>query len=75
MTIELLLTWLLLGAVFWAIPLGLIISDPIVSVRERILWVFATIFVSWFAWLLFLWIAPVFPRANRFREQNRYKES
>ncbi len=48
--------------VFWTIPLAFILTDPIVSRKERILWVFATLCVSWLAWLLFLWIAPVLPR-------------
>ena len=48
--------------ILWGIPLGFIVSDPIISRKERIIWVFAVLFVSWFAWLLYLWVAPVLPR-------------
>lgn len=48
--------------VLWGIPLGFILSDPIISRKERIIWVFAVVFVSWFAWLLYFLVAPVLPR-------------
>ena len=51
----------------WGIPLGFIVSDPVVSRKERIIWAFATIFVSWFSWLLFMWIAPVLPKENQYK--------
>ncbi len=52
--------------VVWGIPLGFIISDPIISTKERIIWIFAVIFVSWFAWLLYFLVAPVLPRENHY---------
>jgi len=62
MTPENVLSWLLIAVLVWGIPLGFILSDPIVSRKERIIWAFATVFVSWFSWLLFMWIAPVLPK-------------
>ena len=56
----------LLLIILWTIPLIFIVTDPIVSRKERMLWVFATLCVSWVAWLLFLWLAPVFPRKKYF---------
>lgn len=52
--------------IIWGVPLGFILSDPIISKKERIIWVFATVFVSWFAWLLYLWVAPVLPREKHY---------
>ncbi len=57
----------LLLMILWTIPLVFILTDPIVTRRERIAWVFATLCVSWFAWLLFLWLAPVLPRKKHFQ--------
>lgn len=48
--------------VLWGIPLGFIVSDPVISRKERIIWVFAVVFVSWFAWLLYFLVAPILPR-------------
>ena len=66
MDLESILTWILLAFLLWGIPLGFIVSDPIVSRKERIIWVFATLFVTWFAWLLFLWVAPVLPKKSQY---------
>ncbi len=52
--------------IVWTLPLVLILSDPIVSRKERIMWVFATLCISWLAWLLFLWLAPVLPARKDF---------
>lgn len=60
------LEWSFLAVVLWGIPLGFILGDPIVSKKEKAIWLFATFVVSWFAWLLFLWVAPVLPRTNQY---------
>lgn len=70
MDIEAVLSLALVAVFLWGIPLGLIIGDPIVSRKERHLRMFATVFVSWLAWLLFLWVAPVIPRRNPFMNRD-----
>lgn len=50
--------------IIWGIPLAFIVGDPRISKKERIIWIFAVVFVSWFAWLLYFFVAPVLPREN-----------
>ena len=50
--------------VFYGIPLTFILSDPIISPKEKAIWVFAVLFVSWFAWILYFFVAPMFPRSK-----------
>ena len=46
----------------WALPILLILFSDRVSGKEKAIWVFCVLFVSWFAWILYLFIAPVIPR-------------
>ena len=45
--------------VLWFIPVVFILRDPKVAGKEKAIWVFAVFFVSWFAWVLYYFIAPV----------------
>lgn len=49
----------------YGIPLGFVLTDPLVGWKERVLWVLATLWGSWLTCLVFLWIAPVFPRQRQ----------
>ena len=53
---------LVLAVIVWGIPLVLVASDPSISNKEKAIWVFAIGFASWFAWLLYQFVAPVLPR-------------
>ena len=48
--------------ILYGIPLGFVLTDPLISRKERVLWVIATIWGSWITCILFLWIAPVLPK-------------
>jgi hypothetical protein len=50
-------------AVLWFLPLIIIISDNKTSGREKLAWVLAVIFVSWFAWIFYLLLAPLKQRS------------
>ncbi len=50
--------------ILYGIPLGFVLTDPLVNRKERVIWVFATIWGSWITCILFLWIAPVLPKPN-----------
>ena len=50
--------------ILYGIPLGFVLTDPLVSKKERVIWVVATIWGSWITCILFLWIAPVFPKRS-----------
>ena len=43
----------------WLLPLHLIWTDQNLRESERITWILVTLFCSWFAWILYLLIAPV----------------
>lgn len=50
--------------ILYGIPLAFVLTDPLVGRKERVIWVIATIWGSWITCILFLWIAPVLPKAN-----------
>ena len=55
------LVWLpaILMFLIWLTPLVLIgRSDKVVS-KEKAAWLVATIFISWFSWVLFMLLAPI----------------
>ena len=43
----------------WVFPILIIAVSPKVSGPEKLAWILAVIFISWFAWILFLLLAPV----------------
>ena len=52
----------LCGVVFffvWIIPILLIAVSDRTSGGEKLAWVLAVIFVSWFAWIFYLLLAPL----------------
>jgi hypothetical protein len=53
------LTGIVALAVFYVLPAYFIIRDQRVQPIERALWLLATLIVSWLAFLLFLFVAPV----------------
>lgn len=48
-----------IAAVIWALPILLIAASPRVRGKEKAIWIFAVAFVSWLAWVLYLFVAPV----------------
>lgn len=57
----------LFGVMFfiaWIIPIILIGTSNRTNGGEKLAWVLAVIFVSWFAWIFYLLLAPLKP--NRY---------
>ena len=50
--------------IFWIIPILLISVSDRTSGGEKLAWVLAMIFVSWFAWIFYLLLAPL--KSNRY---------
>lgn len=52
---------LILGIIgfFWLLPILLIISSSKTTGREKLAWVLAIIFISWFAWIFYFLLAPI----------------
>ncbi len=54
--------FILAMALLWFLPLFIIISDNKTSGNEKFAWLLAVIFISWFAWIFYLLLAPLKPR-------------
>ena len=50
-------------AFFWLLPILVIISSRKTSGREKLAWVLAVVFISWFAWIFYLLLAPIKKKA------------
>lgn len=46
-------------AVIWLIPIVLIAASDKTCGKEKVAWILAVIFVSWFAWVFYLLLAPL----------------
>jgi hypothetical protein len=45
--------------VVWLIPIILILTSNKTSGAEKLFWLLAVVFVSWFAWILYILLAPL----------------
>jgi hypothetical protein len=43
----------------WILPILIIISSSKTTGSEKLAWVLAVIFISWFAWIFYLLLAPL----------------
>ena len=48
----------------WLLPILLIASSDRTSGKEKAAWILAVIFISWFAWVFYLLVAPIKPRRS-----------
>ena len=46
-------------AFIWLLPLLIIISSGKTTGGEKLAWVLAVLFISWFAWIFYLLLAPI----------------
>jgi hypothetical protein len=53
------------GVLLWLLPIVLIAASDKVGTAEKLLWILAIIFLSWFAWIFYFFFAPVFDRPQR----------
>lgn len=53
------------GVLLYLLPILLIAVSDKVGTAEKILWILAIIFLSWFAWIFYFFFAPVFDRPQR----------
>jgi hypothetical protein len=50
---------LVIVAVVWLLPIVLILTSNKTSGAEKLFWLLAVVFVSWFAWILYMLLAPI----------------
>ena len=55
------------GVLLWLLPIVIIAASDKTSTSEKILWILAIVLLSWFAWILYFFFAPVFDRPERHR--------
>ena len=48
--------------VFWLLPMLIVAFSKKVSGKEKLAWLLAMVFVSWFAWVFYLLLAPLKPK-------------
>lgn len=53
------------GVLLWLVPIVLIAASDKVGTAEKILWILAIVFLSWFACIFYFLFAPVFDRPRR----------
>ncbi|GAA6166443.1 hypothetical protein [Sessilibacter corallicola] len=53
-------------AFFYWIPILFILFSGKVTMAEKIAWILLTFFVSWFAWIFFLLLAPIKPKRSEY---------
>jgi hypothetical protein len=52
----------------WLTPIFIIVSSDKTTGSEKFAWVLAVLFISWFAWIFYLLLAPLKPRNYSSRE-------
>lgn len=55
----LLLIILGLAAFCWALPILIIIGSNKTTSSEKLAWIIAVLFISWFAWIFYILLAPI----------------
>ncbi|MEW8049972.1 MAG: hypothetical protein AB2792_12675 [Candidatus Thiodiazotropha sp.] len=58
------LTALLVAGFIWFLPILLILRSRKTNGAEKLFWILAVVFVSWFAWILYLLFAPLGERGE-----------
>ncbi|MFS8616986.1 MAG: hypothetical protein FWJ85_09185 [Solitalea sp.] len=46
-------------AVLWGLPIIIIALSGKTTQREKLAWILAVIFISWFAWIFYALLAPI----------------
>ncbi len=61
---------MMVGALIWILPIVLIAASSRTEGKEKLAWILAVVFISWFAWIFYLLLAPLRRPA---RESYRYR--
>jgi hypothetical protein len=58
---------LVLGCFFiWLLPILIIMASDETTTGEKVAWILAIIFLSWFAWVFYFLLAPLKPRRRHY---------
>ncbi len=50
---------MILFLIIWFLPIILILKSNKTSGAEKLFWLLAVLFVSWFAWIFYMLLAPI----------------
>jgi len=50
---------MIITIIIWLLPMFLIVKSSKTSGAEKLVWLLAVLFISWFAWILYMLLAPV----------------
>lgn len=50
---------MMISLLIWFLPLILILTSRKTSGSEKLFWLLAVLFVSWFAWIFYMLLAPI----------------
>jgi hypothetical protein len=51
-----------LAAIIWFLPILIILCSDKTTGAEKLAWILAIVFLSWFAWIFYFLLAPIKPR-------------
>ncbi len=57
-----------IAALAWLAPIIIILISSKTTGGEKLAWLLAVFFISWFAWIFYLLLAPIKPRNSNTRE-------
>lgn len=65
------LVWLFI----WLLPIVIILCSDKTTGGEKLAWILAIVFLSWFAWIFYFLLAPIKPRTDyrRYPEYRSYR--
>lgn len=61
------------GFVIWLLPIVIIAFSDKTTTGEKLAWILAIIFLSWFAWIFYFLLAPIKPRLENRPYRVRYE--
>jgi len=56
------ISFLLFLLIIYLLPFIFILSSNKTKGKEKIAWVLAVIFISWFAWIFYMLLAPIYKK-------------
>lgn len=62
----------IVALIVWLMPVILIAKSPRTEGTEKLLWVLITVFLCWFAWIVYLLIAPITSSHPRVTPNRQY---
>ena len=58
------------GFLIWVLPIAIIACSDKTTGAEKLAWILAIVFLSWFAWIFYFLLAPI--KEKRYHREYRY---